>query len=177
MRKLKYYVACSIDGFIARKDGSFDCFPFDNEVVADYLESLKSFDIVLMGRKTYELGLKEGKTDPYPNMKSYVFSRTMGKSPDERVQLISDNIPNLVRNLKNETGKDIYLCGGADLAAMLFSENLIDEVILKLNPFLMGLGIPLFGRVVKQTALHLTDSKIYKSGTILLHYQVIYSNK
>ena len=54
MRKLKYYVACSVDGFIARKDGSYDCFPWDDEVIADYLESLKSFDVVLMGRKTYE---------------------------------------------------------------------------------------------------------------------------
>ncbi|KST63411.1 dihydrofolate reductase family protein [Mastigocoleus testarum] len=177
MRKLKYYVACSIDGFIAREDGSFDCFPFDNEVVADYLESLKSFDVVLMGRKTYEVGLKEGKTDPYPNMKSYVFSRTMRKSPDERVQLISDNVPNLVRNLKNETGKDIYLCGGADLAATLFAENLIDEVILKLNPFLMGSGIPLFGRAIEQTTLELTNSKIYRSGIILLNYQVMHFNK
>ncbi|MDJ0696803.1 dihydrofolate reductase family protein [Mastigocoleus sp. MO_188.B34] len=86
-------------------------------------------------------------------------------------------VPKLVRNLKNETGKDIYLCGGANVAAMLFSENLIDEVILKLNPFLMGSGIPLFGKLIKQTALQLTDSKIYKSGIILLNYQVMHSNK
>ena len=167
MRKLKYYVACSVDGFIARKDGSFDCFPFDDEVVTDYLESLKSFDVVLMGRKTYEVGLKEGKTDPYPMMKSYVFSRTMKESPDERVKLVSENVATLVRNLKNETGKDIYLCGGADLATTLFAENLIDEVILKFNPFLMGSGIPLFGRAIKQTGLELTDSKIYRSGFVL----------
>ena len=170
MRKLKYYVACSVDGFIARKDGSFDCFPWDDEVIADYLESLKSFDVVLMGRKTYEVGLKEGKTDPYPMMKSYVFSRTMKESPDERVTLVSENVTTLVRNLKNETGKDIYLCGGADLAATLFAENLIDELILKLNPFLMGSGIPLFGRAIEQTALELTDSKIYQSGVVLLNY-------
>lgn len=176
MRKLKYYVACSVDGFIARKDGSYDCFPWDDEVIADYLESLKSFDVVLMGRKTYEVGLKEGKTNPYPMMKSYVFSRTIKESPDERVTLVSENVATLVRNLKNETGKDIYLCGGADLAATLFAENLIDEVILKLSPFLMGSGTPLFGRAIEQTTLELSDSKIYQSGVVLLNYLVKRSN-
>ena len=172
MRKLKYYVACSVDGFIAHKDGSWDGFLFEGEPVTDYLESLKKFDVVLMGRKTYEIGLKEGKTDPYPTMKSYVFSRTMKESPDERVQLVSENVGALVRSLKNETGQDIYLCGGANLATTLFAENLIDEIILKVNPFLMGSGIALFSGVIKQTDLELTDSKIYQNGVVVLHYRL-----
>ncbi len=172
MRKLKYYVACSIDGFIAHEDGSFDGFLPEGESVTDYLESLKEFDVVLMGRKTYEVGLKEGKTDPYPTMKSYVFSRTMKESPDKRVEIVSDNVGELVKNLKDETGKAIYLCGGSQLATTLFEENLIDEIILKVNPFLMGSGIPLFARAIAQTALELTDSKIYENGVVLLHYQV-----
>ncbi|MGB3640427.1 MAG: dihydrofolate reductase family protein [Rivularia sp. (in: cyanobacteria)] len=172
MRKLKYYVASSIDGFIARKDGSFNDFVFEGEVVNDYIESFKLFDIVLMGRKTYEVGLKEGKTNPYPMMKSYVFSRSMKESPDEKVKLVSENGIELVRSLKNEARKDIYLCGGANLATTLFAENLIDEIILKVNPFVMGSGIPLFGEVIKPTSLELTESKIYESGVILLNYQV-----
>lgn len=172
MRKLKYYVACSVDGFIAHEDGSFDGFLPEGESVKDYLESLKEFDVVLMGRKTYEVGLKEGKTDPYPMMKSYVFSRTIRESPNQRVEIVSDNGGGLVRSLKNETGKDIYLCGGADLAKTLFDENLIDEIILKVNPFLMGSGIPLFARVIKQTTLELTRSKVYENGVVFLHYSV-----
>ena len=171
MRKLKYYVACSVDGFIARKDGSFNDFVFEGEVVNDYIESFKLFDIVLMGRKTYEVGLEEGKTNPYPMMKSYVFSRSMKASPDENVELVSENAGELVRSLKNESGKDIYLCGGANLATMLFAENLIDNIILKINPFVMGSGIPLFGEVIKPTALKLTDSKIYESGVVLVSYK------
>jgi len=174
MRKLKYYVACSIDGFIAHEDGTWDGFLFEGEHVSDYLESLNSFDVVLMGRKTYEVGLMEGKTDPYPTMKSYVFSRTMKESPDQRVQLVSENVAALVTSLKEERGQDIYLCGGADLATTLLSENLIDEIILKVNPFLMGSGIPLFARVIKQTELELTDNKIYENGVVVLHYQVKY---
>ena len=83
-------------------------------------ESLNSFDVVLMGRKTYEIGLRVGVTDPYPNMKSYVFSRTIKESPNEKVQIVSENIVELVRQLKNETGKAIYLCGGGELATILF---------------------------------------------------------
>ena len=173
MRKLKYYVACSVDGFIAHKDDTWDGFLPEGEQVTDYLESLKNwFDVVLMGRKTYEVGLKLGVTNPYPYLKQYVFSRTMKESPDKNVELVSDNIIELVKQLKNETGKDVYLCGGADLATTLLGENLIDEIIMKVNPFLMGSGIPLFARVIKQTALELTDSKIYENGVVLLYYHV-----
>ncbi|WP_413164781.1 dihydrofolate reductase family protein [Capilliphycus salinus ALCB114379] len=172
MRKLKYYVATSLDGFIAHEDGSFDGFLFEGEQVGDYLDSLKNFDIVLMGRKTYEVGLKEGKTNPYPMMKSYVFSRSIQESPDENVEIVSENIIELVTSLKQETGQDIYLCGGANLATTLFDENLIDEVIIKLNPFLMGSGIPLFSGKIQQTALELFNSKIYENGVVFLYYQV-----
>jgi dihydrofolate reductase len=174
MRRLKYYLACSIDGFIAHEDGSFDGFLADmkSEAVADFLKSYEWFDTVLMGRKTYEIGLKQGVTDPYPKMKTYVFSRTMNASPNKRVELVSENAGVLVRQLKNGTGKDIWLCGGADLAATLFVENLIDDIILKVNPSLMGSGIPLFSGRIKQTALELTGSKIYSDGLVLLHYRV-----
>ncbi|MCG8434045.1 MAG: dihydrofolate reductase family protein [Gammaproteobacteria bacterium] len=172
MRKLKYYVACTLDGFIAHPDGSLDGFPWDDEVVADFFDSHKLFDIVLMGRKTYEVGLKEGKTNPYPTMRQYVFSRSMEESPDENVTLISENALELVRELKQETGKDIWLCGGADLAGTLFADNLIDELTIKLNPVLFGTGIPLFSGAIKQTALELIDTKIYQCGTVFLHYRL-----
>ncbi|MBS1811245.1 MAG: hypothetical protein JST84_23985 [Acidobacteria bacterium] len=69
MRKLKYHVACTVDGYIAREDGTFDGFLTEGEYVTDYLESFNTYDIVLMGRKTYEVGLKLGVTNPYPMMK------------------------------------------------------------------------------------------------------------
>ena len=172
MRKLKYYVASTVDGFIAHRDHSVNGFLEDGEHVTDYLESLKHFDVVLMGRKTYEFGLKLGVTNPYPAMRQYVLSRTMKESPDENVELVSENVFELVRKLKDEEGKDIYLCGGADLATKLFDENLIDEIILKLNPVLFSSGIPLFSGTIKQTDLELTDSKIYSNGVLLLHYRV-----
>lgn len=172
MRELKYYVACSVDGFIAHKDGSWGGLLSEGEHVADFLESFKWFDVVLMGRKTYEVGLKAGVTNPYPTMKSYVFSRTIKESPDNQVEIVSENAGAVVRELKNEPGKDIWLCGGASLATALCAENLIDEIILKLNPVLLGAGIPLFSSVVKQTDLELSGSKVYRNGVVLLRYRV-----
>lgn len=174
MRKLKYHVACTLDGFIARADGSFDCFLAEGEHVTDYLESFKSYDVVLMGRKTYEVGLQLGVTNPYPMMRQYVFSRTMKQSPDENVTLVSENIADTVRALKQESGQAIYLCGGADLAAVLLAEQLIDEIIIKLNPVLLGSGIPLFSSLIKQAHLDLISSKVYKNGVLLLQYRVNY---
>jgi dihydrofolate reductase len=190
MREIKYYVACSVDGFIAHTDGSFAGFLQEGEHFAGLIENFpetfpahfrdamginaenKHFDVVLMGRKTYEVGSKVGITNPYPQMKQYLFSRSMKASPDVNVELISTDAIGFVKSLKNETGKNIWLCGGADLATNLFAANLIDELILKVNPFLMGSGIPLFAGVIKQTSLELSDRKIYVNGVLVLHYRV-----
>jgi dihydrofolate reductase len=172
MRKLKYYVASSLNGFIAREDDSFDYFVAEGEHVPDYLESLNSFDVVLMGRKTYEIGLKVGVTDPYPNLKSYVFSRTIKASPNEKVEVVSENAVELIKELKSESGKDIYLCGGGELAAMLFREDLIDEVIIKAHPVLVGSGVRLFSEAIRQVDLEFISSKTFRTGVVVLHYRV-----
>jgi len=173
MRKLKYHMASTVDGFIAHKDHTVDGFVAEGEHVTDYLESLKNdYDVVLMGRRTYEFGFQYGVTNPYPWMKQYVLSRTMEKSPDPNVELVSKNVIDFVKELKEGTGKAIYLCGAAELAATLYAENLIDEIILKLNPVLFGSGIPLFSGIAKQADLELANTKIYENGVILLHYRV-----
>jgi dihydrofolate reductase len=190
MRELIYYVACSVDGFIAHKDGSHDGFLPEGEHIADIIQSFPEtipahfrdalgidaenqwFDVVLMGRKTYEVGLKENITNPYPHLKQYLFSRRLKTSPDAQVELVSQDAVSLVRRLKQESGKGIWLCGGADLATTLFSANLVDQLILKVNPFLMGSGIPLFADKIPQTALELTYSKVYKNGVLRLHHRV-----
>jgi dihydrofolate reductase len=190
MRILTYYVACSIDGFIAHTDGSHDGFSQDSEYFADLFTSFPEtvpshlrdvmgihadnqwFDTVLMGRKTYEIGLKDGITSPYSHMKQYLFSKSMRHSPDKDVEIIAENAIKLVKTLKSQPGKGIWLCGGANLAAELFANRLVDQLILKVNPFLMGSGIPLFSEVIQQTAFELTEHKIYNNGVVLLHYKV-----
>jgi dihydrofolate reductase len=173
MRQLKYHVACTVDGFIAHGDHTIEGFIAEGDHVTDYQESLRNdYDVVLMGRRTYEFGFQFGVTSPYPWLKQYVLSRTMDSSPDANVELVSADVPGFVRRLKEEPGKAIYLCGGADLAATLFARNLIDEIILKLNPVLFGSGIPLFSGAIMQTALELTGSRVYGNGVVLLHYRV-----
>lgn len=172
MRSLKYYVATSVDGFIAHKDGTFDGFVPEGEHVQDFLASYEWFDVVLMGRKTYDVGLQHGVTNPYPTLESYVFSKSLKESPDPAVKLVSDNLVEVVRDLREKDGKPIWLCGGAELASQLFEAGLVDELILKLNPFLMGEGIPLFAGVIRQTQLDLYEKKIYDNGVLLLKYRV-----
>ena len=141
MKPLKYYVAISVDGFIAAPDGLITPFMTqhdgklaEGEHVDDFLASYAWFDTVLMGRKTYELGLSMGVTSPYPAMRQFVFSRTMETSPDENVQLVSNNAVETVRALKEESSSAVWLCGGAALASHLWQAQLIDELIVKVNP-------------------------------------------
>src|SRR5215207_7844311 len=108
MRKLTYYVACTVDGFIAHTHGSIEGF-MGPETDFDFVASLQAFDVVLMGRKTYELSRRLGhSTDP--NKADYVFSRTMKESPDKNVEIVSEQAIELVRELKRGTGKGIWLC-------------------------------------------------------------------
>jgi dihydrofolate reductase len=173
MRKLVYHVACTLDGFIAREDGSLDGFLEEGEHIRDYLDSLREYDAVLMGRRTYEVGLRLGVTSPYPAMEQYVISRTLAASPDPGVELVREDPGALVRRLKGEPGKDIYLCGGADLASHLLAEGLIDEIIVKLNPVVFGKGIPLFSKAIRRTALELISSRTYANGVVVLRYRVM----
>jgi dihydrofolate reductase len=190
MRELVYYVAVTLDGFIAHPDGSFDKFPWDAgygaDMAATFPETLPAhlrpaehrslenrwFDAVLMGRNTYEVGLKEGFSSPYPTLRQYVFSRSYHESPDPQVTLVSGDAAEAVQTLKQEDGKAIWLCGGSALASTLLMAGLIDRLILKLNPVVFGAGIPLFAPVVTQVLTDLTDHKRYPSGHMVLHYRV-----
>ena len=187
-RRLVYYVACTVDGFIARKDRSFDDFLQEGEhlrdLIADFPETVpahlrgplgvtarnRCFDAVLMGRRTYDVGREVGVTSPYPHLEQYLFSRTLAATPDPAVQLVSGEAAALVRELKQRRGKDIWLCGGADLASALVDE--IDDLILKSNPVVLGDGIPLFARAVTPRPLRLLHYKHYDYGFMRLHYRV-----
>jgi dihydrofolate reductase len=190
MRRLTYFVATTLDGFISRADGTFGDFPWDEAYVAALLESFpetfparfrpgaptradnRRFDAVLMGRRTYEVGLREGIASPYPTLDQYVFSRTIRESLPEGVTLVRDEAAEFVARLKEQPGKAIWLCGGADLASVFFAANLVDELIVKLNPVLFGSGIPLLGPADGPVELELTETFTHPSGHVRLHYDV-----
>lgn len=172
MRRLNYHIATSLDGFVARSDGSFEGFLMEGPHVTDYLETISHHDTALMGRGTYMVGLKYGVTNPYPNMKTYVFSRTLGASPDPNVTLIADKVTEFVRRLKQQEGRDIWLAGAGGLASTLFAAELVDSLSVKVNPFLMGQGISLVTHLERQHALELQDCKSYPNGVVTLSYRV-----
>src|SRR5688572_20598578 len=144
MRKVKYFVANSLDNFIARQDGTVDWLFMDGDYGMG--EFFASIDAVLIGRKTYELVLRQspkpkkkskktaGKGSSKSTTMSYVFSRTLAAAGDESIRVISEKAGEFVRNLKNQPGKDIWLMGGGELARSLFAEHLVDEIGLNIHP-------------------------------------------
>jgi len=172
MRKVTFGVANSLDNFIARSDGAVDWLMWSDEAAAVMGGFFEKIDTVLMGRKTYEFALKhsKGQKNPYPNIKSYVFSRTLKSGED--VEIISENAAEFVRDLKQQDGKEICVMGGGDFAKTLFEAGLIDEIGFNIHPVLLGAGIPLFPELNRQIDLELIESKQFKNGCVLVSYRV-----
>ncbi|MBO0727202.1 MAG: dihydrofolate reductase [Blastocatellia bacterium] len=173
MRKVVYSLTNSLDNFIARADGGYDWILMDDEIMSEFPKIYASFDTILMGRKTYDIALlQSSETNVYMGMKTYVFSRTIKESSNAGVKIVSDDAGEFVRNLKNESGGDIWLMGGGILAASLLRERLVDEVSVAIQPVLLGSGIPLFPDIGLQFDLQLLECKTYKSGIARLTYRV-----
>ncbi|MEV6423285.1 dihydrofolate reductase family protein [Streptomyces sp. NPDC051662] len=190
MRKLTYFIAVSIDGFIGTPSGdatafvSFvdeELFPFLTEeypetmpthgrqpLGIDDLENRK-FDTIIQGRASYDLALATGHTSPYAHMRQYVVSRSIKESPDPAVEIISGDVVAKVRELKAEEGPlGIYLCGGADLAGQLVDE--IDELVIKTYPLVLGSGLPMFAADFALTEFTLESVRTFGSGVLVRKY-------
>lgn len=190
MRKLTYFIACSIDGFIGDESGdAMFMMPFVDEeflafLAAEHPETLatagrralgldglanKRWDTVIQGRGSYDLALKEGITSPYAHLREYVASRTLTESPDPHVEIIGDDLVGKVRELKSEEGElGIYLCGGSQIAGELF--DLIDELVIKTYPVTIGSGMPMFGSGFSITEFGLDDVRTFKNGVFVRTY-------
>lgn len=192
MRKLTYYVASTIDGFIATEEGSVDFFPVGGDhgpaITAQYPETLPTkvrealgidkrnryFDTVLMGRKTHDFGVRTGTSSPYSHLRQFVASTTLPESPDPSVELISADPLATVRELKRDNGLGIWLCGGGELAQELLPE--IDQIFLKLYPVVLGRGRPLFGagpRLPEAARFRVITSRVFEDGVAFVKYSRI----
>ncbi|MEU1982398.1 dihydrofolate reductase family protein [Nocardia sp. NPDC019395] len=189
MRKLTYYVAATIDGFIATEQGAVDFFPVGGDhgptITAQYPETLPSevretlgirtsnanFDTVIMGRKTHDFGVRTGTASPYAHLRQFVVSTTLTTPPDPAVELISADPVARVRALKREQGLGIWLCGGGELAEVLLPE--IDQIFLKLYPIVLGRGRPLFGAgsgLPEPAQFKIITSQVFEDGVAFLKY-------
>jgi dihydrofolate reductase len=171
MRQVTFGVGNSLDNFIARPDHAVDWLMWDKEVASVSARFWKTIDTVVMGRKTYEVALKNG-TSSYPGVKNYVFSRTLGNAPDKNVEIISEDAAGFMRKLKKRKGKGICVIGGGELARSLFKADLIDEIGVNIHPVLLGAGIPLFLPMPREVCLELTRCKRFKNGCVFLMYRV-----
>ena len=174
MRKITFGVANSLDNFIARPDHAVDWLQWTNEVAAVSGAFWQTIDTLLLGRKTYEIALEQskGQTNPYPNIKTYVFSRTLPAGPAGDAQIVGEDAADFVHQLKRQRGKDIGVMGGGDLARALFEADLIDEVTLNIHPVLLGAGVPLFHALSRQVNLKLVEAQTFKNGCLLVTYRV-----
>lgn len=174
MQKLTYHIATSIDGYIAREDDSYDGFPMAGDHVDAYLAHLKAYSSVVMGRVTYDIGLRMGVLDPYPWLETHVFSETLSvPALPKNVSIHSGDPAPVVGELKRGVGGGVYLAGGGRLAASLLRAKLVDELWIKLNPILLGRGKHLFGpEGVAHLALAHIETTTYRSGVVLVKYAV-----
>jgi dihydrofolate reductase len=171
MRKIVLGLGISLDGYIARPDGAVD-FLF---MPKDYSMGpfFATIDAAIMGRKTYEVGLKMsgGKTDNFEMMSSYVCSRTQAPGKRGGVIFVNEPVRSLVQKLRQNAGKNIWLMGGGELAREFLKEDLVDELYLGIVPTLLGEGIPLFPSGFPQREFALLENKTYSRGMIALRYE------
>jgi dihydrofolate reductase len=171
MRRLRYQVASSLDGYIAGPNNEFDWIVQDSEI--DFAALFRQFDTAVMGRRTFEEGLKQGGNGSMPGLDVVVFSRTLRQEDFPRVSIVGTDPAERIRDLKAKPGKDIWLFGGGELFRTLLEAGVVDTVEPAIIPVLLGEGIPLLPAFSKRTELTLTRHRLYqKSGIMLLEYAV-----
>src|ERR1700730_11642709 len=152
MRRIRYRVAMSLDGYIAGPKGEFDCITTDPEI--DFGAVFARFDTLLVGRGTFEFMVKRGQA-AVPGMKIIVFSRTLQRRDFPDVTIVAGKEEETVAALRAQPGKDIWLFGGGLLFRSFLDAGLVDTVEVAVIPVLLGGGIPLLPAPGKQTELKL----------------------
>ncbi len=173
MRKVILYIAMSLDAYIAEENGGVAWLEGDGsdpENQGSYPQFIKSVDTVVMGYKTYHqvtTELSPGKW-VYPDKTTYVLTHRDIKSMEQLIFTDRD-IAELITDLKNEEGLDIWICGGASLINQLTAANLIDRYWITVIPTILGKGIRLFKPAKQKIDLKLIDMKSYNGMTDLIY--------
>lgn len=169
MRAVKYFVATSLDGYIAGPNEEIDWLYTDGDY--GWKDFYASIDTVLMGRKTHDIGIAHGMS-VFAGKKNYVFSRHLTVDPRGEVEYVSGDPAPLVHRLKAEPGKDLWLVGGAGLAGRFFEQGLVDEVLVGIHPVILGSGLPLVESGYLPRWLDFVSATPYDNGFIALAYRV-----
>ncbi|MEM7109741.1 MAG: dihydrofolate reductase family protein [Bacteroidota bacterium] len=175
MKKIVYYVASSIDGFIAGPNGDISKFQLEGPAVDKYHSDLQSFQTVIMGRNTYEFGYQYG-LEPghpaYPHMKHFIFSNTLEFNvKHDQVQCLELSAGN-IEKIRNDSPTDVYLCGGGQFAGWLLEQGLIDTLKLKLNPTVLEGGVRIFGDSKASVKMELIQRESFDKAFDILTYNL-----
>lgn len=172
MRRVRYSVAVSLDGYIAGPKGEADWIIMDPTI--DFGGLFEQFDTFLLGRRTFEAMGSAGQRGT-PGIKTFVFSRTLRQQDYPKITIVSKDVEETVAALRAETGKDIWLFGGGSLFRSLLEARLVDTVEVAIMPVLLGGGIPLLPPAANKAKLKLINHKVFeKTGIVGLEYAVQY---
>jgi len=186
MKKIVLLMHTTLDGFVAGPNGEMDWVNVREEIFGEATKVTDRADTALYGRNTYDImeGYWPTAADQpnatkhdiehsqwYNSVTKIVISRTMEGTQKPKTKVISNDLAQQIKKLKQGPGKDIAIFGSPGACHSLMQENLIDEYILLINPVLLGTGIPLFKGIEKLTKLKLVSSKVLESAVVMAHYQ------
>lgn len=180
MRKTILYIAASLNGKIAKADGSvewLESIPNPDKLDYGFYDFYKLVDVTIQGYTTYSQVLSWGVDFPYPDKQNYVFTRKKGLEDTLDVTFVSEKHIDFLKQLKKEEGKDIWIVGGGMLNTMVLNAHLVDEIQLFVMPIILGEGIDLFGSLLQETELNLLTSKSYSNGVVELRYSILNVNR
>lgn len=169
MRRIRYQVACSLDGYIAAPDGGTDWIVDEPEI--DFRELFDQFDTLLMGRRTYE-GMEGRETGGFWGKRVLVFSRSLRPEEHPGVTVVGERVEETLEELRAEPGKDIWLFGGGELFRSLLELGFVDTVEPAMIPVVLGGGISFLAGPPIERKLALTGHRLYPSGVVWLEYSV-----
>jgi len=171
MRRIRYAVATSLDGYIAGPKGEADWIISDPSI--DFGAIWKQYDTLLIGRRTFEDMAAAGSAPASgKGMKILVFSRTLRQRDYPKVTIVAKKPAETLAKLRAQPGKDIWLFGGGLLFRNLAKLGLVDTVEVGVIPVLLGKGIPLMPSPAPRIKLNLTGHKVYPTGIVSLEYTI-----
>ena len=169
MKRIRYGVAMSLDGYIAGPNGEADWIVSDPEV--NFAEIWAQFDTLLMGRRTYDAAKARLGETALQGVKTIVVSRTLRHADHPKVTIFSDLNRDWIEELRAQGGKDIWLMGGGELTRDFLRDDLVDELHLGVVPVLIGEGIPAFPSGFPERKFTLVENNFYSKGLIALRYE------